>query len=163
MDGTPMNPAEIRRMYEDHGAALTLYARSIAGDFARAEDAVQGVFLRLLEGRVPAPRDARPYLWRAVRNAALNTIRDAKREEPLVAGTDAWFEPDAASEAGEAAERALGLLPAEQREVVVLKIWGGLTFEEISDLTGLSANTAASRYRYALEKMRNDALRHAER
>jgi RNA polymerase sigma-70 factor (ECF subfamily) len=51
-------------------------------------------------------------------------------------------------------ERALGVLPREQREVVALKIDGELTFAQISQATGLSINTVASRYRYALEKLR---------
>jgi RNA polymerase sigma-70 factor (ECF subfamily) len=51
-------------------------------------------------------------------------------------------------------EQALRALPAEQREVISLKVDGGLTFAEIAALLGVSANTAASRYRYALEKMR---------
>ena len=49
---------------------------------------------------------------------------------------------------------ALGELPAEQRAVVHLKLWEGLTFEEIAAVLDLSANTAASRYRYGLDKLR---------
>jgi RNA polymerase sigma-70 factor (ECF subfamily) len=48
----------------------------------------------------------------------------------------------------------LTALPVEQREVVVMKIWGRLTFPQMGEALGISANTAASRYRYALEKLR---------
>jgi RNA polymerase sigma-70 factor (ECF subfamily) len=51
-------------------------------------------------------------------------------------------------------ERALENLPVEQREIITLKVDGGLTFAEIASVLGISANTAASRYRYALEKLR---------
>jgi RNA polymerase sigma-70 factor (ECF subfamily) len=45
-------------------------------------------------------------------------------------------------------------LPAPQREALVLKIWGGLSFPQIAEALGISANTAASRYRYAIARMR---------
>jgi RNA polymerase sigma-70 factor (ECF subfamily) len=65
--------------------------------------------------------------------------------DPQVEGVDA----------GEVAVRqAVMALPREQREVVVLHVWGGLTFEEVGRATGVAANTAASRYRYGLEKLR---------
>jgi RNA polymerase sigma-70 factor (ECF subfamily) len=51
--------------------------------------------------------------------------------------------------------RALGALPNDQRQVMVLHIWGELTFSQISDLLDLSSNTVASRYRYALAKLRD--------
>jgi RNA polymerase sigma-70 factor (ECF subfamily) len=51
--------------------------------------------------------------------------------------------------------RCLERLPTEQREVIVLKIWQGHTFDAIGDLLGLSPNTVAGRYRYGLRKLRN--------
>jgi RNA polymerase sigma-70 factor (ECF subfamily) len=53
-----------------------------------------------------------------------------------------------------AIEAALGRLPEAQREVLVLKIWGGLSFPQIAAALDIPANTAASRYRYALTKLR---------
>lgn len=50
----------------------------------------------------------------------------------------------------------MAALPPEQREVVFLKVWTGLTFAEIADVLATSANTAASRYRYGIEKLRRD-------
>ena len=49
---------------------------------------------------------------------------------------------------------AMSRLPDIYREVVTLKIWGGLTFAEIADSLQIPANTAASRYRYGLEQLR---------
>jgi RNA polymerase sigma-70 factor (ECF subfamily) len=51
---------------------------------------------------------------------------------------------------------ALAILPLEQRSVAQLKLWDGLTFEEIAEVQGIPLNTAASRYRYALEKLRSE-------
>ncbi len=62
-------------------------------------------------------------------------------------------EPDEAA-FREALSAALGDLPADQRTVVHLKLWEGLTFEQIAELLGIPLNTAASRYRYGLDKLR---------
>jgi RNA polymerase sigma-70 factor (ECF subfamily) len=98
--------------------------------------------------------EPKPYLFRAVRNAALNHIRGQSREVEL-GDAGVWLEsPDGSVETGLALQSALKTLPGEQREVVVLKIWGELTFEESAAIIGISPNTAASRYRYGLEKLR---------
>jgi RNA polymerase sigma-70 factor, ECF subfamily len=69
----------------------------------------------------------------------------------------AWFSPpDRDYPAEQNLRRALGDLPEDQREVIVLHIWGELTFAEIGDLLGVSLNTAASRYRYALATARRN-------
>src|SRR5258708_35203908 len=94
----------------------------------------------------------RPYLFRAVRKAALNHIRGKARE---VALGDAvmWLEsPDGSKETSLALQSALRTLPEEQREIVVLRVWAELTFEEAADVIGISPNTAASRYRYGIAK-----------
>ena len=67
-----------------------------------------------------------------------------------------WLEsPDGSRETAMALQSALKSLPDEQREVVVLKIWGQLTFEEAAAVIGISPNTAASRYRYGIEKLKD--------
>ena len=65
----------------------------------------------------------------------------------------AWFLPDSTGESAEV-ERILEQLPVEQREILVLRIWGEQTFEAIGETLDISPNTAASRYRYGLENMR---------
>jgi DNA-directed RNA polymerase specialized sigma24 family protein len=66
-----------------------------------------------------------------------------------------WFErAPAETEEERAAMRCLAELPVEQREVIVLKVWHGCTFEEIGGMLEISANTAAGRYRYGLQKMK---------
>ena len=51
-------------------------------------------------------------------------------------------------------EKALADLPEEQREVVVLRVWGEMTLQAAADVLDVPLNTAASRYRYALDKLR---------
>jgi len=111
----------------------------------------------LLEG----VRDERAFLLQLAHNLAIDLIRRRgareKHYEQLAGETGPIFAP--ASEPDESAFRealsaALGELPAEQRAVVHLKLWEGLTFEQIAELLGIPLNTAASRYRYGLDKLR---------
>ncbi len=145
---------DVRRLYEEHGRALLAYASALLRDPSAAEDVLLHVFLNLLKGRAAMNGHPAPYLFRAVRNTALNHIRGQSREVEL--GESAvWLEsPDGSTETSIALQSALKSLPGEQREIVVLKVWGQLTFEEAADVIGISPNTAASRYRYGIEKLK---------
>ena len=145
---------DARGLYERHGRALLAYACALLRDPSAAEDVLHQVFLNMLRGKAAIDGDPVPYLFRAIRNTALNHIRGQSREVEL-AGAGVWLEsPDGSTEESLALQSALATLPAEQREVVVLKIWGQLTFEEAAAVIGVSPNTAASRYRYGLEKLK---------
>ena len=153
-------PGSLARLYETHGARLHGYARALVRREADADEALQEVFLGLAKARGGLARIESPtaYLFRATRHAALAILRARERSqaalesvaEPLVRGRDA----SVAAEEVDEANALLAALPPEQREVVVLKVYSGLTFAEIAELTGVSLNTAASRYRHALEKLR---------
>lgn len=147
--------AEIEVLYRQHGAALLLFASAISGDRGRAQDALHQVFLKAIENAGLGPAiNKKAYLFACVRNAVLNDAKLQDRNMPLDAES-AWFSPPDRDYAGERnLKRALGDLPNDQREVIVLHVWGELTFSEIGDLLGVSSNTAASRYRYALAKLR---------
>ena len=150
--------AEIEALYRRHSAALVLFAMALGrdrGDRSRAQDAVHQVFLKLLErGGLAHAADPKAYLFAAVRNTVLNDARARERDAPLGAES-AWFDPPDRDHAAELnLRRALAGLSEEQREVTVMHIWGELTFAQIADVLGVSANTAASRYRYALAKLR---------
>jgi RNA polymerase sigma-70 factor (ECF subfamily) len=146
---------EIERLYQQHGAALVLFGTTIVGERNMAQDAVQQVFLRLIEtGSLAHAADPKAYLFACVRNQILNESKVRQRNVSLDPDT-AWFVPPQRDYAAEEnLRRALGDLSLDQREIVVLHIWGGLTFSQISDVLGVNANTAASRYRYGLEKLR---------
>lgn len=103
------------------------------------------------------------YLYRAVRNAALNACRNVARDVPLETHA-IWLEcREADRDASLTLQRALSDLPEPQREVVVMRIWSGMTLEEVAVATGVSLHTAASRYRYGLDKLREQLrpYRHA--
>lgn len=153
-------PHAWRPLLARHGAALVLFARQFCPTTEDAEDAVQDGFARFWSARQRA-RDETAYLFACVRAAAIDLSRRqwrlARREQVAVAPSGG-FEPDPLvdRERREMLERAVAGLPLEQREVLVLKIWGGLTFAQIAVAQDIPANTAASRYRYALAALRRD-------
>lgn len=152
----------MKLLYQRHGAALTAFACSRGLDFASAQDAVQQVFLKLLESPSGAIRTPAPYLYRAVCNALVNFRRDRRRETELP-DDDLWLTHRTASrEEILSVQQALRELPDEQRDVVFLKIWGGLTLQEIADATEAPLNTVASRQRYAFERLREQLTKTAK-
>ncbi len=150
-----LTTADVLTLYERHSPVLVAYACSFVSDSAVAEDAVHQVFLKLLRGETKMPDIPIAYLYRAVRNTALNANRHASREQPLDQQPQWFHHKTGDRESALALQSALSSLPEDQRETVLMKIWSGLTLEEIASATGVSMNTAASRYRYALEKLRD--------
>jgi RNA polymerase sigma-70 factor (ECF subfamily) len=142
-----------------HGAALVLFARQWAASHADAEDAVQEGFVRFWRFRERAD-DPTAYLYACVRGVALEMGRSSlRRNQREHAGArdervPLFACPVEQDERREAIESALAELPAPQREVVVMKIWGGLTFPQIAAALDVPNDTAASRYRYAVTKLR---------
>jgi RNA polymerase sigma-70 factor (ECF subfamily) len=156
VDRARQQHAEIEALYRQHGAALLLFASTITGERGRAQDAVHQVFLKLIEnGNLSRAQDKKAYVFACIRNTVLNERKIQDRDEPLETNS-AWFSPpdrDIAREQN--LRRALAALPVDQRQIVILHIWGDLTFSQIADLLSINSNTAASRYRYALGKFRD--------
>ena len=151
-----IDPADVSDWFEAHAAPLVLYARQwLTG--AIAEDVVQEVFVRLMLERRP-PDNVKAWLYRAVRNEAISQWRSSRRRrgrEIEVASDETWFE--ARRDESIDAQLAAGLirdLPAEQRESVVLRIWGGLTLAEISTITGSPVSTVFHHYQQGLRAVR---------
>ncbi len=146
---------------DEHGAALVLLARQWVGSHADAEDVVQEAFVRFWRSR---SRVSEPvaYLYSCVKHCGLDWQRAGKRRtkreeatarpeaERLFAGGVEELERRGAIEA------ALVNLPEKQREVLVMKVWGGLTFSQIAEVLAIPMDTAASRYRYALAKLHEE-------
>jgi RNA polymerase sigma-70 factor (ECF subfamily) len=136
-----------------------LFARQWAAARADAEDAVQEGFVRFWRSRERAD-DATAYLYASVRNVAIemgrSSVRRDRREHASARDQTAplFACPVEQDERRVAIESALAELPTPQREVVVMKIWGGLTFPQIAAALGIPSDTAASRYRYAVAKLR---------
>jgi RNA polymerase sigma-70 factor (ECF subfamily) len=145
-------------VYDRFGPALFRTAWALVGSRELAEDCVQDVFVALVRVSRQGTRidNLRGYLFAALRHRAARCIPrgPAVRSLEDAAEPAAPWQQDAGSAVSEHLHRALDRLPAEQREVVILKTQGELTFAEIAGLLSISANTAASRYRYALEKLR---------
>jgi RNA polymerase sigma-70 factor, ECF subfamily len=142
------------RLYDAKAAQLVLYGRALGLSHSEAEDVVQEAFVALL-GLSKRPNCPEAYLYRAVRNKALNYKRGLWRRLARELESTRWFErsPEE-TDAERAAMHGLATLPAEQREVIVLKIWSRQTFEEIGELLEVSPNTVAGRYRYGMAKLR---------
>jgi len=146
---------EVKLLYQKHGATLAAYACSCGLDHAAAEDVVQQLFLKMLGEKTFAPQAPVAYLYRSTRNASLNLQRDRRRETDLP-DTEPWFiHPNSSQVEVLTLQKALQELPEEQKETVFLKIWSGMTLQEIAEVTETPLNTVASRYRYALEKLRD--------
>jgi len=141
-------------LYQQKAAELLLYGRALGLSHGEAEDVLHETFLSLLR-RNNVPAKAAHYCVRSYRNHALNYRRSLWRRLTRELESRRWFEVSAhETRTEDEAMRCLAALPGEQREVVVLKIWHGHTFEEIGELIGISPNTAAGRYRYAMEKLK---------
>src|SRR5689334_21156348 len=112
---------DVQELYREHGAALLAYVAALLGERAAAEDVLHQVFLKLLGGRLEVPADARPYLFRAVRNAALNSRRSRARDVPQGKDEQQWLAKAAKDvDASLELEKAIRELSVEQREVVVM-------------------------------------------
>jgi len=151
------------RLCERFGTRLYRAAAGMLGNREDAEDVVQEVFTALVRSRrrLAEVEDLTAYLFTILRHAVgqcatrrsqetqarQSAAETAKQTQPFqTQSSDADFQDEL--------QRALKMLPAEQREVVSLKIAGELTFAQIAEVLKISPNTAASRYRYALEKLR---------
>jgi RNA polymerase sigma-70 factor (ECF subfamily) len=150
-----MGPELLGRLVDRHAAALVLYARQWC---ATPEDVVQEAFLKLVLQR-KLPTHLVGWLYRVVRNGAISASRAARRrrfhETVAAARAPAWFAPsDTARLDAETATLSLQALPLEQREAIVAHLWGGLTFEEIGELSGSSSSTAHRCYLAGLSALR---------
>ncbi len=151
--------AALEALYDAYAEPIYHLLRSRGVGREDAEDILQESFLGMAERgpKTAQIEDVRAYLFAIARNklAALERRRATARNTPMppdLVDGDA-LNPSARAEALRVQE-ALGELPSEQREVVVLKVWDELTFAEIAEALDIPQNTAASRYRYAREKLR---------
>jgi len=154
---------ELERLYDEHAQALFAFVLNLTRAEADTRDLLQDVFVKLARqpSLLRAVRDERAFLIRLAHNAAIDLLRRRaardKHHAQFGAEPARIFAParDPDQSAFRAAlGQALAELPVEQRAVVHLKLWEGLTFEQIADALEIPLNTAASRYRYGLDKLR---------
>jgi RNA polymerase sigma factor (sigma-70 family) len=152
-----MGPEQLSEVVDRYGAALVLYARQRCDC---PEDVVQTALLKLVRLRTP-PDNLIPWLYRVVRNGAIDASRARRRrlkyEAAAADHAPQWFSPsyDPTGLDARAAALALADLPAETREIIVAHVWGGLTFEQIAKAVGSSAATCYRRYAEGLNVLRH--------
>jgi RNA polymerase sigma-70 factor (ECF subfamily) len=173
MEDVATHEEDWKSCFAELGPGLVLFARQFVRSIADAEDIVQDAFVRFWRkqhsGDPPAPGSGvanRGLLYATVRSVALDLLRRdarrARREATASADMEQTTEPQFDFDDGSqrALAAALDLLPVEQREVLVMKIWNELTFAEIASALSISQNTAASRYRYALASLKKNFVVH---
>lgn len=162
-----MPPPDLESLYDAHAQALFAFLLNLTRNEADSRDVLQELFIKLARKTdlLSGVREERAFLLRLAHNGAIDLMRRRgtrdKVSERLAAEVSSAFassaDPDEQSFRNALTE-ALGELPPDQRAVVHLKLWEGLTFEAIATALAVPLNTAASRYRYGVDKLR-DRLR----
>jgi RNA polymerase sigma factor (sigma-70 family) len=149
----------LRETVDRYAAPLELYARHWCDTH---EDVVQEAFLKLVNQR-RLPENAAGCLFRVARNGALDAAQAARRrrrrEFEAAADCSTWFQVVNMPNSNEPLDpetvaTELRSLPLEQREVIVAHLWGGLTFEQIGEVSGRSASAAHRLYGSGLSTIR---------
>ena len=147
-------------IYEQHRQGLFTLALAITRCPARAEDAVHDAFARLYRAGTRAPADPAAYVFAAVRNAAIDQVRRSppsaaeERASLFALPQDDPAHQALAAERERSVARAMGTLPPDQREAVVLRVYGGLSFAQMAAVVNAPLATVAARYRRALERLK---------
>jgi len=151
--------SDLAEIYDAHGDAMIAFLRNLAHCESDVRDVTQEIFCRL--ARDPAllakARNPRAFLLTMAYRMVVDMHRHAAVRERYAAGAVEIFAPAATPDETlfrESVAAAMRELPGEQRAVIHLKLWEALTFEEIAAALDLSPNTAASRYRYGIDKLR---------
>ena len=147
----------LSQLLDEHGSALVLYAQQWSGT---PEDVVQEALMRLMRKR-PVPTNIVGWMYRVVRNTAISASRAgaarARHERQAACQREPWFHNTADDGIdAQLATSMLASLAIELREVIVLRLWSGLSFQEIADLVGVSTSTAHRRYQDGIVKLRKD-------
>lgn len=147
---------------QHHGPRFLLYARQQTRTYQDAEDVLQEALLKLWQRRSPNSLPDPASMFATLRHTAIDLARKIDRRKKREAQTEichqdspSWFQSQPhLSEEDEELQRLLHTLDPKFQEIIVLKIWGELTFQQIGELLNLSPNTVSSRYRYGLESLR---------
>jgi len=153
----------LERLYDEHAPALFAFLINLTRNENDAVDLLQEVFCKIAQrpALLDGVKELRGFLLRKAHNLAIDFMRrNSSRErkhESLGAEQHCVFAPCADPDTQsfrQALSLALEELPSDQRAIVHLKLWEGFTFEAIAKALEISPNTAASRYRYGLDKLR---------
>ena len=165
------NREAISQLLERHARRVRDYVRMLVKDNDVADDLTQEVLIKVVkvldEGRYTDKGRFQPWLLRIAHNRVLDYFRAQKQVKTIsessagfdILGSKNFAEPSiedrlVSEQQAEEVRQLIELLPAEQREVVKMRYYEGLSFKEIAEHTGVSINTALGRMRYALINMR---------
>ena len=154
------DPAALEMIWSEYASDLLGYLAALHCSRIDAEDTLQEVFVTIARKRtfVAGARLLKPYLFQLARNVALNRLKRDKRFREQTESMSDWLIPvgPTAPDEHRIRELAAGLagLPEKQRAVLILKFYRDKTLREIGSLLGISENTAASCFRYGIEKLR---------
>ena len=153
-----------KAIFDQYGSKMLLFAKQFVATQADAEDVVQEAFRRFWKSEKRDSENIVSMLFGSVRWAALDFRRQRERrknrealasaDEQVLEGASMFDRSLEKEELSGEVQNALKKLPEAQREIVTLKVWGELTYQQIGDTLGISPNTASSRYRYALDALR---------
>ena len=165
------NREAVSQLLERHARRVRDYVRMLVKDNDVADDLTQEVLIKVVkvldEGRYTDKGRSQPWLLRIAHNRVLDYFRAQKQVKTVsessagfdILGSKNFAEPSiedrlVSEQQAEEVRQLIELLPAEQREVVKMRYYEGLSFKEIAEHTGVSINTALGRMRYALINMR---------
>ena len=157
MDTSRSRTSDIQRFFTEYSAGLCLYARQLLPE--SSEDAVQEAFVKLISQK-SMPTNVKPWLYRTVRNECVSRLRKKrvrdKAAQALQANSRLWFKPDTDNKLdSETVQIALKKLDTELREVITLRLWAQLGFEEMSEVTGIPTSTLHNRYKRAITALKD--------
>ncbi len=152
-----LSPIGIANLLDRYGDALSLYARQFT---SAHDDCVQEAFVKL--AAVESPVNPVAWLYRVVRNQSLNTERSnqrrARHESSAARAEPSFVLPETAMEQREEQRRLLEMLDQladDHRELIVLRIWSSLTWEQIGSITETPPSSAHRKYSVALECLKS--------
>jgi RNA polymerase sigma-70 factor, ECF subfamily len=150
-----------QRWLDEHAPGLLLYARQQASCEADAQDLLQEAIVESWKRQSTSEPPPLALVFATIRRRAIDLARSTKRRAGREIASlseppdSCWFDVNLEDrERAQLIQSAVKSLPSIYREVITLKIWGGLTFAEVARILGVPANTVSSRYRYALEELR---------
>ena len=153
-DVTRIDRQQLVTLHQRYAAALVLYARQWC---RQPDDAAQEAMIQLAQ-LSPPPRDPVSWLFTTTRRRAMNLARAQRRREvhhrQAASRRDPWFTPRSHEAVdGEALQQALQQLDKVDRQIVVARIWGQLSFQQLAELVDRPASFVHRRYRRALDQL----------
>lgn len=153
---------KLDELYDRYGEKMYHYLALRLGSAEDAEDVLQEAFCRLAKYSVrwALVRNPQAFVFKVLRNEANRHIarrirqRKGGQKFPELRNSPIFVNDDAADNSAAVISRALAQLPEDQKEIIILKVLQDFTFKEVAAICGLTINTAASRYRYGVEKLR---------